>query len=81
MLRSASVIYLRVSYDAAMSRIQDDSFRPMLSRPGLDALYQQRLPIYEDVSVITIDTDGRRPDAIAHDVLAELTRLPSIPPP
>jgi 3-dehydroquinate synthase/shikimate kinase/3-dehydroquinate synthase len=53
----------------------------MLSRPGLDALYQQRLPIYEDVSVITIDTDGRRPDAIAHDVLAELTRLPSIPPP
>lgn len=80
-LRSASVIYLRVSYDAAMSRIQDDSFRPMLSRPGLDALYQQRLPIYEDVSVITIDTDGRRPDAIAHDVLAELTRLPSIPPP
>ena len=80
MLRNARVIYLRVSYDEAMSRIQGDRFRPLLSRPGLDEVYQRRLPIYEDVSVFTIDTDGRRPDAIAHDVLAELTRLPSIPP-
>ena len=79
-LRNARVIYLRVSYDEAMSRIQGDRFRPLLSRPGLDAVYQRRLPIYEDVSVFTIDTDGRRPDAIAHDVLAELTRLSSIPP-
>ena len=79
-LRNARVIYLRVSYDEAMSRIQGDRFRPLLSRPDLDDIYQRRLPIYEDVSVFTIDTDGRRSDAIAHEVLAELTRLPSIPP-
>jgi shikimate kinase / 3-dehydroquinate synthase len=79
-LRNARVVYLRVSYDEAMSRIRGDEFRPLLSRPDLDQVYQRRLPIYEDVSVFTIDTDGRRPDAIALEVLAELTRLPSTPP-
>ena len=78
-LRNARVIYLRVSYDQAMSRIQGDRFRPLLSRPDLDDVYQRRLPIYEDVSVFTIDTDGRRPDAIADEVLAELTRRPLVP--
>ena len=60
-LRNARVVYLRVSYDEAMSRIRGDKFRPLLSRPDLDKVYQRRLPIYQDVSVFTIDTDGRRP--------------------
>jgi shikimate kinase len=75
-LRNARVVYLRVSYDEAISRVQSDEFRPMLHRPDLDEVYQRRLPVYEDLSVLTIDTDGRRPDAIAMEVLAELTRLP-----
>jgi 3-dehydroquinate synthase/shikimate kinase/3-dehydroquinate synthase len=79
-LRNARVIYLRVGYDEAMSRVQGDEYRPMLHRPGLDELYQNRLPVYEDLSVLTIDTDGRRPDAVAREILAALTRLPSLPP-
>jgi Shikimate kinase len=79
-LRNARAVYLRVSYDEAISRIQGDRFRPLLSRPDLDNVYERRLPLYQDVSVFTIDTDGRRPDAIALEVLAELTRLPSTPP-
>jgi shikimate kinase len=79
-LRDARVVYLHVSYDVAMSRIRGDEIRPLLSRSDLDEVYQRRQPIYEDVSVFTIDTDGRRPDAIALEVLAELTRLPSTPP-
>ena len=79
-LRNARVVYLRVSYDEAMSRVQSDEFRPMLHRPDLDEVYKRRLPVYEDLSVFTIDTDGRRPDVIAMAVLAELTRLPSTPP-
>ena len=35
-LRNARVVYLRVSYDEAMSRVQTDEFRPMLGRPDLD---------------------------------------------
>jgi shikimate kinase/3-dehydroquinate synthase len=79
-LRNARVIYLRVDYDEAMSRVQGDVCRPMLRRPDLDDLYKRRLPVYEGLSVLTIDTDGRPADAIAREVLAELTRLPALPP-
>ncbi len=75
LLRTARVIYLRVDYDEAMSRVQRDEYRPMLHRPDLDQVYKRRLPVYEDLSVLTIDTGGRGPDAIAREVLAELTRL------
>ena len=75
-LRNARVVYLRVSYDEAMARVQSDEFRPMLHRPDLDEVYKRRLPVYEDLSVLTVDTDGRRPDTIAHEVLAHLTGLP-----
>jgi 3-dehydroquinate dehydratase type I len=79
-LRNARVVYLRVSYDAAMARVKSDEFRPMLHRPDLDEVYKRRLPAYEDVSVLTVDTDGRRPDAIALEILGRLTRLPEAPP-
>ncbi|MGH3172751.1 MAG: type I 3-dehydroquinate dehydratase, partial [Streptosporangiaceae bacterium] len=55
-------------------------FRPMLHRPDLDEVYKRRLSAYEDISVLTVDTDGRRPDAVALEVLARLTRLPAAPP-
>jgi 3-dehydroquinate dehydratase type I len=76
-LRNARVVYLRVSYDEAMARVKSDEFRPMLHRPDLDEVYKRRLSAYEDISVLTVDTDGLRPDAVALEVLA---RLPSAPP-
>ena len=79
-LRNARVVYLRVSYDEAMARVRTDEFRPMLHRPDLDEVYQRRLPVYQELSVLTVDTDGRRPDAVALEVLAQLTRLPETPP-
>ena len=79
-LRNARVVYLRVSYDEAMARVKSDEFRPMLHRPDLDEVYERRLSAYEDISVLTVDTDGRRPDAVALEVLARLTRLPATPP-
>jgi 3-dehydroquinate dehydratase type I len=79
-LRNARVVYLRVSYDEALARVKSDEFRPMLHRPDLDEVYKRRLSAYEDISVLTVDTDGRRPDAVALEVLARLTRLPAAPP-
>jgi Shikimate kinase len=79
-LRSAQVVYLRVSYDEALARVKSDEFRPMLHRPDLDEVYKRRLSAYEDISVLTVDTDGRRPDSVALEVLARLARLPAIPP-
>jgi 3-dehydroquinate dehydratase type I len=79
-LRNARVVYLRVSYDEALARVKSDEFRPMLHRPDLDEVYRRRVPVYEDLSVLTVDTDGRRPDAVALEVLAQLTRRPETPP-
>jgi shikimate kinase len=75
-LRQARVVYLRVSYDEALARVNSDEFRPMLHRPGLEEVYKRRVPVYEDLSALTVDTEGRRPEAVALDVLAGLTRLP-----
>jgi shikimate kinase len=71
-LRGASVIYLRVGYDEALSRVRSDELRPMLRRPDLEEVYQRRLLVYEEISGLTIDTDGRPPDAVAAEVLAKL---------
>jgi shikimate kinase len=46
-LKSAQVIYLQVSYEEAMLRVAGDPYRPMLSRPGIEDLYQHRLSLYD----------------------------------
>ncbi|HEY5246932.1 MAG TPA: bifunctional shikimate kinase/3-dehydroquinate synthase [Dermatophilaceae bacterium] len=78
-LRNPRVVYLRVGYSEAMTRVATDEFRPLLHRPDLEDIYRARLSVYEDLAAITIDTDGRRPDAVAMDVLAATTQLPSLP--
>jgi shikimate kinase len=75
-LRSAIVVHLRVGYSEAMERVRNDQFRPMLRRRDLETLYHRRLPVYEDASAFNVDTDGRRPDEVAGEVLELLTALP-----
>ena len=79
-LRHTRVVYLHVGFTEAMSRVETDEFRPMLHRRDLRDVYQTRLPVYEDIAALTIDTDGRRPDAVAMDILTKLTELPRVPP-
>jgi 3-dehydroquinate synthase/shikimate kinase/3-dehydroquinate synthase len=79
-LRKTTVVYLRVGYDEALARVRQDRFRPMLQRADLDQIYARRLAAYGEVAAVQVDTNGRRPDAVALDVLRELTRLPSTPP-
>jgi 3-dehydroquinate synthase/shikimate kinase/3-dehydroquinate synthase len=74
-----SVVYLQVGYAQAMARVAGDEYRPMLHRPGLDDLYQRRLDVYGDVATLTIATDGRRPHAVANDVVEHLVRAPRVP--
>ncbi len=75
-LRGARVIYLRVSYDEALSRVRGDDLRPMLRRPDLAEVYQRRLASYEELSAHTVDTDGRPPDDVAREILARLEPQP-----
>lgn len=77
-LRQASVVYLRVGYAESMSRVGGDQFRPMLERPELDQLYRERLPVYEEAAVLTVDTAGRSPREVTAEVLARLGLLATV---
>jgi shikimate kinase len=76
---AAQVVYLQVGYEQAMLRVGGDTGRPLLARPDLAALYQRRMPLYAEVATLTVATDGRRPQAVAEDVLARLTGAAGIP--
>jgi len=75
-LRGARVVYLHVGYREAMARVRRDELRPLLKRSDLDELYRQRIPVYQDVSVVAVDTDGRRPDSVVEEIVERLTALP-----
>jgi 3-dehydroquinate synthase/shikimate kinase/3-dehydroquinate synthase len=68
------VVYLEVTYAEALDRVRHDTFRPLLRRPNLESLYAARLAGYTSSATITVATDGRRAEAVAHDVLEELSR-------
>ena len=72
LLAGAAVVYLRVGYAEAMSRVGGDRGRPLLARPDVDLLYAERDPLYAAAASCTVDTDARAPEEIALDILARL---------
>jgi shikimate kinase len=72
LLADVPVVYLRVSYEAAMARVGGDNGRPMLARPDVRSLYAQRQVLYARVATVTVDTDARPPEEIVLDVLTAL---------
>lgn len=55
-----TVVYLKVPCDEAVGRISNPATRPMLNgeRP-VQEIYDERLPLYQDVADITINTSGK----------------------
>jgi shikimate kinase len=76
LLATATVVFLRVSLDAALARTGGDGNRPMLARPDLPAVYARRQPVYEQVATITVDVDGCPPHEVASGVLARVQVAP-----
>ena len=66
------VVYLRVSYAQAMSRVGGDRGRPMLARPDVAQLHKDRDPLYAQAATLTIDAGDRCPEEIAGDILGRL---------
>ena len=67
------VVHLRVTADEAASRISDISTRPLFG--DLDQARQvieTRMPLYEEVADLTIDTAGRGTGSIAREAFARL---------
>lgn len=73
LLRGHHVVLLEVGLSAAADRVGFNRTRPVLAlnpRAQLRALLEQRLPLYREVAVVTVPTDGRTPDEVADAVLA-----------
>jgi shikimate kinase len=70
------VVYLQVSYEQAVRRVGQDAGRPMLARPDLAAVYERRRRVYRGLATLTVDTDGRPPQAVGDDILAQLALTP-----
>jgi shikimate kinase len=66
------VVYLKVSYAEAMRRVGGDQGRPMLARPGVADLYDDRVPRYAQAATFTVDADDKTPEELALAILARL---------
>ena len=66
------VVYLRVGYVEAMSRVGGDQGRPMLARADVAQLHKDRDPLYAQASTLTVEAGGRSPEEIALDILTRL---------
>jgi shikimate kinase len=72
-LAGHTVAYLVVDARTAAARVGLNRDRPLLLgnvRATLRALLEQRLPLYEQVATITVDTTGLPADEVADQVLA-----------
>jgi len=74
-LKGDRVVFLDVGLAEAASRVGLNRDRPLLLgnvRSQLKALMDARRPLYEEVAVITVLTDGRAPEQIVEQIVGEL---------
>jgi shikimate kinase len=72
-LAGRPVVYLQTSFPELAKRVGMDRARPLLlgnPRAQLKALLDQRLPVYDRLAWMTVDTDGREPGEIATQIAA-----------
>ena len=69
------VVYLKVTAAEAASRISDKSSRPLFGDlEKAQRTIDERLPLYEEVADLTVDTAGKGSGAIAREVFGLLKR-------
>lgn len=74
--KSGKIVFLRAKLQTLLSRIKLDGTRPLLKEGNAEekitALLKERTPVYERVSDYIVDTDGKKKDEIAREILALL---------
>lgn len=69
------VVYLKVTAEEAASRISNLATRPLFGDPEhANEVIRGRIPLYEEVANLTIDTAGRGTGSIAREALRLLRR-------
>jgi shikimate kinase len=75
LLEGHRVVFLNVGLSDAVKRVGMGTGRPLLLgniRARIKALLDERLPIYEAVATVTVNTDGKSVPEVAAEVLAAL---------
>ncbi len=71
LLAGHTVVYLRVGLAEAIKRVGLASARPLLvlnPRSQMRKLLEERLPVYERLGTVHVDTDGRLPEEIVEEI-------------
>ena len=70
------VVYLHTSVDQQLSRTRKGRERPLLAnddpRATLESLMAERDPLYREIADLTVETDGRKVNAVANEILDKL---------
>src|SRR5690606_16640500 len=72
-----TVVYLYASVDQQLQRTLRDKRRPLIQNketrlPTLQALMEERDPLYREVSDFVVETDGRTVRSVANEVIKML---------
>lgn len=70
-LQKTDVVHLEVAYAEAIRRVGGDDGRPMLATDPR-ALFRDRDRIYRSVAKQSVVTDGKDPEAVAHEIADRL---------
>jgi shikimate kinase len=84
LLAGRPVVYLSASFGTVVRRIGLD--RPRVVVPGnprgrLRAMLNERLPLYQGLAAVTVETDDLDPDELAAQIAATVTAGPPLPGP
>ncbi|TDC71349.1 shikimate kinase [Actinomadura sp. GC306] len=74
-LAGQTVVYLRVGLSEAIKRVGLASARPLLvlnPRSQMRKLLEERLPVYERLGTVQVDTDGREPADVVDEIITAL---------
>ncbi|GAA4094483.1 shikimate kinase [Actinomadura miaoliensis] len=75
LLAGHTVVYLKVGLSEAVKRVGLATARPLLvlnPRSQLRRLLNERLPIYERLGTLHVDTEGRAPEEIVEQIVKEI---------
>ena len=73
--KNGKIFFLRATFETLLKRVRADETRPLLKNTGktaetLGKLLKERTPVYEHVADYIIDTDGRKVQEIADEIVA-----------
>ncbi|MDE6059549.1 MAG: shikimate kinase [Clostridia bacterium] len=73
---NGKIVFLRAKLQTLLSRVKLDGTRPLLKEGNVEekltALLEERMPVYERVSDLIVDTDGKKKYEIAREIFERL---------